>query len=321
MSNETVMSEFSLAVVEWNDFVTTPEGEFELAEQTVIQYFSTIDAFGQFLNYKSPVTINKEDIGNYITDLRKSKFRGSTIINKVSALKSFFFLLESLGKIKKSPLADLTFTVRRGRRKDKRRRPRKALTQEEMLKLRTTLVDYRDSKGKKVIHQDRDQLIIELLFTTGLRRRELVSKKTEWGLTLKNVDIEKSLVTVRRKGGFIQEVVITDLVADIKEKLIAYIKRKELSGNDKIFTIGERWVYETVIKWGKRAGIEIPVTPHMLRHTFGSHLGDIGIPAQIIKNLMDHLSIRTTDQYVKTSKEGAMRVLSQFKLFSTTEVK
>jgi len=190
-----------------------------------------------------------------------------------------------------------------------------------MDKLRHSLANWRNKIGIPERTQLRDQIIIELLYTTGLRRRELVSRHKKWGLIISKINFEGNTITVLRKGGFIQDVLITDLVPDIKSKMQNYIAEKELSQDDKLFKLSTNWVGYICKKWGKRAGIETKVTAHMLRHSFGSHLGDIGIPAHIIQALLDHKSITTTDQYVHTSKEGMVKVLSDFGLFTRKKEK
>lgn len=112
-----------------------------------------------------------------------------------------------------------------------------------------------------------------------------------------------------------EDVVITDLVPDLGEKIQEWIKLHKLKQDEKLFNISDKWFNEICKKWGRRAGFTFTFTSHWIRHTFGSVLGNIGVPAQIIQDLMDHSSITTTDQYVKTTKEGAMNVLFVYGLF------
>ena len=307
------MSSFDVAIVTWNDYVTTPEGEFELGERTVTQYYSIINNFSKGIE-KLPEEISAEDIDIYIKSLRKAKLKSSTINKYVSALKSFFFILHSIGMIEVDPTADIRLSFRRGKRK--RRVEEKTLTKDEIQLLFQTLEEWRFKNGKKDPNQERDRLIIQLLYATGMRRSELSSKRAKWGIMVKNIDLERGVIVVRRKGGFDQEVVITDLVPDVREKLRDWLTKKDLKGNEKLFTIGDRWVNFICRKWGQRAGFTKKLTSHRLRHTFGSHLGDLGVPAQTIQDLMDHSSITTTDQYVSTTKEAAMNILSGFGLYS-----
>lgn len=308
---------YEKAILQWNEFVTTTDGEFELSEITIYTYSSTINGFKEFLGEKGNNDVNEitlDDLNNYVTFLRRAKYKVTSIRSKLYVLKSFFYVLKSIGLIKENPTIDLHLP-KKGKRKDRGLTGRKGLTMEEMNYLRQTLEEWRDEKGNKDSNQQRDQLVIELLYATGMRRRELTSKQDIWGIKINNVDLKKGTIIARRKGGFEQEIVITNLVSNIKEKIKVWIDKKQLKGNDKLFSIHDRTINSICKKWSKRADIKKNISSHQLRHTFGSHLGDLGVPAQTIQDLMDHISIVTTDQYIQTTKEGAMNILKRFGLY------
>lgn len=324
------LNEYEEAVLQWEDFVTTPEGEFELGEQTVIQYISTITSFGREFDNKNPELFTPEDIKKYLAGLRKQKLKGNTIHNKLSAIKSFFYVLRGIGLITSDPSLEVKTSTRRGKR-SRGKKKKKQLTIPEIKTLFETLETFRYKNKKKDPNAERDRLIIEVLYSTGMRRGELANKREKWGVMVSALNLDEMVIKeVRRKGGFNQDIIITNILtflfppeegeeinpnADIKAKLREWIKKKDLKGNDKLFSISARWVNDITKKWGRRAGFPFTLTSHWIRHTFGSHLGDIGVPAQFIQDLMDHESIVTTDQYVTTTKEGAKKSLFVYGLY------
>jgi len=178
----------------------------------------------------------------------------------------------------------------------------RALNYEQVDKLLN--VPGNDKKGM------RDRLIIEMLYASGMRISELV------GLNLGDFDISERLVTCRGKGGKWR---IVPFGRPARESLETYLKefRPRLacrwSGNALILNMyGGRLTrnggWKIIKGHARSAGIENLVTPHVLRHTFATHLLEGGANLVVIQELLGHASISTTQIYTEVTREHLMEV-------------
>lgn len=152
----------------------------------------------------------------------------------------------------------------------------------------------------------RDGALFELLYGTGVRASELCS------LNIGDVDIEQRLIKVFGKGSK-ERIVIFN--ANCKKKLNRYLRaRGSYSLIDPLFLSdsGKRMTKETLWsltkKYSKRAGIYGRLTPHVLRHSFATHLLDNDAGIEIIQELLGHSSISTTQIYLSISKNRIKEV-------------
>jgi integrase/recombinase XerD len=196
-------------------------------------------------------------------------------------------------------LADPSSSVDVGR--PGRWQARGALTEAETM----LLLDSSDGETPVAL---RDRAILELLYSTGLRRAEIVS------LDLTDVDLGMETVFVRRgKGGRPRIVPLGETAIDA---LIVYITRGRSqllrrAGVSALFLasrgrthgcrLGEQSIWLVVRAAAKRAGIEERVTPHMLRHSFATHLLRAGADLRHVQQLLGHASITTTEGYTHLS--------------------
>ncbi len=154
----------------------------------------------------------------------------------------------------------------------------------------------------------RDRAILELLYSTGLRRAEIVS------LDLTDVDLGMETVFVRRgKGGRprivpLGETAIAALIAYITRSRSQLLRRASVTalflasrGKTHGCRLGEQSIWLVVRAAAKRAGIEERVTPHMLRHSFATHLLRAGADLRHVQQLLGHASITTTEGYTHLS--------------------
>jgi integrase/recombinase XerD len=154
----------------------------------------------------------------------------------------------------------------------------------------------------------RDRAILELLYSTGLRRAEIVS------LDLTDVDLGMETVFVRRgKGGRprivpLGETAITAIVAYLTRGRSYLIRHAGVTalflasrGATRGRRLGEQALWLVVRTAAKRAGIEQRVTPHMLRHSFATHLLRAGADLRHVQQLLGHASITTTEGYTHLS--------------------
>ena len=168
------------------------------------------------------------------------------------------------------------------------------------------LVDSPDAE--KGILAMRDRAILELLYSSGLRVSELV------GINLGDINLPGSVVKVLGKGGKER---IVPLGSKSAEAVKLYIeKREELKPKDSnalfLNARGGRLTVRAVAKIVKKysiiAGIPKNVSPHVLRHTFATHLLGSGADLRAIQEMLGHMSLSTTQRYTHTSIEKIMEI-------------
>ncbi len=152
----------------------------------------------------------------------------------------------------------------------------------------------------------RDNAIIELLFSTGLRVSELCSL---------NVDTDMSLgeFSIRGKGGKVRVVFITeDALHAVKEYKKALFSDSKSIVSDKLFQVTPRTVERIIKKYAIRAGISKKVTPHVLRHSFATNLLQNGADIRSVQAMLGHASISTTQIYTHVTDSHLKQAHKEF---------
>ena len=227
-------------------------------------------------------------LNGYITDLKERKgYRNATAARKVASVKSFFGFLAENGIITEDPTESL------GTPKVGRSLP-KYLSEEEVGRLLDEGYKPGTNEGQ------RDAVMMELLYATGLRVGELVS------LNVGDVSTEESYVRCLGKGSKER---IVHLYPKALQELIKYMKvsRPVMLGKRKdeqalfVNHRGERltrqWVWSVLKHYAQAAGIKSSITPHTLRHSFATHLLQNGASLRHVQELLGHSSISTTQVY------------------------
>ncbi len=155
--------------------------------------------------------------------------------------------------------------------------------------------------------KERDKMIVLMLYSTGLRVSELVK------LRVKDFDLNERILYVKGgKGKKDRIVVLGEKMASI---LKAYFNKHNLIGEDFVFFskhkrnhISVRLVQKIIQKLREEAGIKKEVTPHVLRHTFATHLLEQGENLRKIQELLGHANLQTTQIYTKVSVEELKKV-------------
>ena len=232
--------------------------------------------------------VDIETLNKYIEDLRVRKgYRDATTARKVASIKSFFGFLSENGIISEDPTESLG-SPRVGRSLPK------YLGEGEV----THLLDVAYKSGSN--EGQRDAVIMELLYATGLRVGELVS------LNMQDVNTDESYIRCVGKGSKER---IVHLYPKALEELKRYFKESRVSmlgarrAEPALFVNhrGERltrqWVWTILKTYAQKAGITQSVTPHTLRHSFATHLLQNGASLRHVQELLGHSSISTTQVY------------------------
>ena len=156
----------------------------------------------------------------------------------------------------------------------------------------------------------RDKAFLELLYASGLRVSELV------GLDVQNINFETHEIRIIGKGSKER---VTLMGVPAAEALKKYLSegRPELSGNKKTGAVflndrggrlTARSVQRTLADLALKAGIKKSVHPHMLRHTFATHLLNGGADLRVVQELLGHADLSSTQVYTHVTKEQAKRI-------------
>ena len=261
--------------------------------RTISSYLSDLRHFAAWFTQSngepfSPQAITILDVRAYKSHLQTvARFKPATINRRLAALARYCRFAKAQGLISENPTGDV-----QGVRQQQAVRP-KAL---DGIELRRLLREVHKSGNK------RDIAIIEVLANTGLRVGELVS------LAMEDVELSerKGQVTVRSgKGAKYRQV---PLNADARRALYGYLEVRPQGVTDYFF-VGQRGIgltpsaiWRLVKRYGQGAGLEI--SPHTLRHTFGTRLvRENGVDLVSVASMMGHESLDTTAVYTQPSEE------------------
>ena len=266
-----------------DDYILYLRTEKKLSDTTINSYIFDLKSFTEFID-KDLFKVTKEDINKYLDYLSnivspRSKNR------HISTLKGFYKYLLSENKIKEDIMENISVT------KTPKALP-KYLTYEEVDKLLNfplvTPYDYRN------------KVMLEIMYSSGLRVSELVSLKNE------NIDIDNSLIRIKGKGKKERIVPLGEyasfyLKKYLEEYRIFLLKKgkqyEELFLNnhgEPITRQGFNFILENI---KEKTGIRKDLTPHVLRHSFATHLLEGGADLRSIQEMLGHENISTTNIY------------------------
>ena len=246
--------------------------------------------FGNIDEHITASSIHREHVQSYLSFLYGANAAAS-VARKMSALRTFFRFLSREGHISHDPLAGMSGP------KLARHIP-VFLTVDEVFSLL-------EEPGRQDTFQRRDCAVMELLYSTGMRVSEVVSRD------IQDIDFGTGMVKVRGKGSKERIVPFGSAAAEalrlwfpMRDQLIVErIKRgheperQALFLNSRGSRLSSRSVERLVSMYGARAGIGVRVTPHALRHSFATHLLEMGLDLRTVQELLGHVSLSTTQKY------------------------
>ena len=249
---------------------------------------------GNRSNYESSkgnftwATVDINLLNRYIQELRVRKgYRDTTTARKVASIKSFFGFLSENSIITEDPTESLG-SPRVGRVLPK------FLSEEDVARLLDAAYKSGTNEGQ------RDAVIMELLYATGLRVGELVS------LSLQDVDLSEAYIRCMGKGSkerivYLHSKALEELRRYLRETRIALLGHRHTEPALFVNHRGERltrqWVWTILKTYAQKAGIDRSITPHTLRHSFATHLLERGATLRHVQELLGHSSISTTQVY------------------------
>lgn len=234
----------------------------------------------------------KYDIREFLEELNKKTLSKATLARKFSSLRTFYKFLIINNLVKKNPLENMS-----GPKKDKK--VPSFLTENET----QALFNLTDTKL-------RDRVMIELLYSCGLRIEELMS------LNLKDIDFILNTVTVVGKGRKERIVpignkalsVIRDYINERHSMGLPYDIKSPVFLSDHIKRLDQRTARRILHRWFVKAGLTKKVSPHTLRHTFATHMLDRGCDLRSVQEMLGHKNLSTTQIYTHVTIESLKKV-------------
>ena len=275
--------------------------EKKYSSHTIISYKNDLTQFVTFLyqdlSDAEISEINHKHIRSWISTLISDKIEPRTVNRKISSLKSFFRFLQRERIVVSNPVSHISGP------KTPKRLP-VFVNERQMENL------FQNVKFDLGFNGQRDQLILDLLYQTGIRRSEL-ALLTETNVDLKNLTIK--VLGKRNKERLIP------ISLPLKRNLDSYLQvKKELNllspmllVNEKGINFSEHAIYECVKKYLAQVTTIKKKSPHVLRHTFATHLLNNGADINAVKDLLGHANLSATQIYTHNTIEKLKKSYQQ----------
>lgn len=269
--------------------------------RTSEEYARDVELFGSFLEPGHPKTTaflklptaTTSDVRRFVMELMGPRaYTATSVRRKIAALRSFFALQKREGRRADNPAQDVPPP------KAAKRLPH-VMSENEVAKLLRTRVS-----GKTDFQRLRDVAMMELLYASGIRRAELV------GLNISDVDLDRRVMRVIGKGNKQRTVFINQASSDAIRNYLGVRPRtpdEALFLSKRKTRLSHRQAWVIFRQFAELSGITQHVTPHVMRHSFATHLLENGADLVTIKELLGHESLSTTQIYTNVSLEHMRR--------------
>lgn len=278
--------------------------EKRYSDKTIVSYRKDLQQFLSFLELNHPVTGVEQVESKYIRNfmvylLREKKLSSASIRRKLSSINTYFNFHVKRHGLAKNPAKDVSAL------KLPQRIPQ-YLTASSMEQMSDNLeLDQENFKSL------RTYLIIELLYNTGMRRQELID------LTWKDLNTERKNVRILGKGNKERLVPVSpkllnelDVFKDMVKEEFGFLPETIII-TDKGKKVYPRFIYDIVKKQLTEFSSLKKRSPHILRHTFATHLLNSGADLNDIKELLGHSSLASTQVYTHNSIEELKQIYKQ----------
>ena len=274
--------------------------ERNYSKHTVQAYKTDLNSFQMFcaesFGNEYIVDVNYSMIRSWIVNLVEHGVANRSINRKVSSLKTFYKYLQEIDRISVNPLA-------KHKSLKIKKEPQIPFSFQEVEKV---LREFNEDDFESL----RDKLIIDLLFSTGMRRIELIQ--------LKESDIDLSLKSAKVLGKRNKERIVP-LLPDTLRIMDLYKKEKSNLGlyNEYLFVtakgnkIYETLVYRIINSYFSKVSAKVKCSPHILRHTFATELLNKGADLNSVKELLGHSSLASTQVYTHNNLEQLKQVFNK----------
>ena len=275
--------------------------ERNYSKHTVIAYKNDINSFYEFcvneFDLDSLVEVNYSQIRSWIVLLVDAGISNNSINRKISSLKSFYKFLQKTQQVAQSPLVK-----------------HKALKVAKKVQIPFTVKEINKVIDELGIEKDfsslRNRLIVELFYSTGMRRAELI------GLKVGSVHMEAQTLKVLGKRNKERLLPLIPSVLDTVRKYLVVreglrFETDYLLVTEKGNKIYETLVYRVINSYFSKVSTKVKKSPHILRHSFATHLLNQGADLNSVKELLGHSSLASTQVYTHNSLEKIKEMYNQ----------
>ena len=278
-----------------DEFLKYLEEEKNYSNLTILNYDEDLTEFILYLKNKSIKEVTKEDVKGYLNILFSHNNKASTVSRKISSLKSFYKYLNLKNIVNNNPMSTIKY-------------PKKE-------KLLPKFIQYNELEEMLEISKngelgDRNNLIIELLYDTGVRVSELVNIK------ISDIDFDNKKIRIMGKGSYERfaffgecaEIALKKYIKGLRCKLLDNKISDFLILNKNGVKITPRGVAKIIDGIISHTSIKLKISPHTLRHTFATHLLDNGCDIRSVQEMLGHKNINSTQVYTHVTSERLKEV-------------
>lgn len=263
--------------------------ELGLSANTRQAYERDLRLFCKTLGFKNSdalVNVSREQITGYMTQLKERGLAAATIARKLAAIKAFYRFMTAEGYMDANP-AEVVEAGTKGIKL-----PR-VLSEDEVVRL-LNQPDITTAEGF------RDRTMLEVLYATGMRVSELIN------LALERVDLNMKYIIAFGKGSKERIVPLGSVAAEFLQQYLEKVRPKltHAGRNTNIVFLAfggheltRQRFWQIIRAYGRKANINKALTPHILRHSFATHLLDNGADLRSVQELLGHSDISTTQIY------------------------
>lgn len=276
-----------------NKFDMYLESELNYSSKTRKSYFIEITKFQNYLkenkiNYQK---VNKEDVRGYLKYLDVVKYKNTSISKNLSALRSFYKFLVMEEVVSNNPFLLIN-------------NPKKEKKLPNFLN-EIEIEDLLDVYDLDTYDGIRNRLILELLYSTGVRVSELVNIK------LKDINYSDKSILIMGKGSKERIVLYGEATANLLERYLKKSRNFYLDGKTSEYLIlnkfgdqiSVRSIQKLINSCTDKLALKHKVTPHVIRHTFATHLLNHGADIKSVQELLGHESLSTTQIYTHITSD------------------
>jgi integrase/recombinase XerD len=282
-------------------FLTHIRVEKGLSDNTVAAYRRDLEKFDAFAKKKklSIESASRDDLVDFLAGLYRQKLESRTVARHLVTLRNFFRFAQTQELIASDPAINL-----------------------ESPKIRRNLPEYlRLEEVEKLLEQPdpntptgvRDRAMLEVLYSTGLRVSELI------GLGVSDLDGKVGCVRCTGKGDKERIVPVGRKALGVVEKYLRegrpeLVRQAKAAASPALFVnrrgaaLSRVGVWKILSAYGRKAGLRVALTPHMLRHSFATHLLERGADLRSVQLMLGHADISTTQIYTHVVEERLKQI-------------
>ncbi|MBB4080968.1 integrase/recombinase XerC [Lewinella aquimaris] len=282
------------------EFLTHIAHQRRLSEHTVTAYRGDLQQFADYCRTTYEVTeagaVSRDMVKSWLAQLVVEGRAPSSIRRKLSALKAYYLFRQTRGMQSDNPTQRIP-TPKIGRRLPV------TIPRDDLKRLFAGFPDPEENEDVGLLQ---DHALLALLYQAGLRRAELI------GLSDQDIDLDRRQLKVRGKGG--KERIVpfgTGLALLLERLLLLRAAARPLFQTERGRPLYPKYVYNRVVSYLGGVTAEEKKSPHVLRHSFATHLTEGGADLNAVKELLGHASLAATQVYTHNNLERLREVYRQ----------